>query len=146
MALKNVFPVSTRLRKNGPKFPTMVTCDYSGVNVGDGKLVADAEKSMVITAQNQWRRAGKIPAQFTIAVATFVSGSRSANVEPAAVMAVMSDAELSRAYEREIARRAAEKSDAKKPAAKRAKKPHPADVAAQPAPNPAQSGGDGERT
>lgn len=104
--MKNVFPVSTRLKKNGPKITTMVTVDYAGVNTGDGKLIPDAEKSMVITAQNQWRRAGKIPQTATIMVATFAGGHRTANVEPAAVIAGLSDAEFNKMVARETAKRA----------------------------------------
>jgi hypothetical protein len=132
MATKNVYPVTTRLRKSAPKSTTMVTVDYAGVNIGDGKLIPDAEKSMVITAQNQWRRAGAIPKTFTINVAQFVSGQRSAHVDPADVMAGMDDAALQRAFEREMKRRADEKSAAGKPGKRKPGKRHPAQPTAQP--------------
>jgi hypothetical protein len=132
MATKNVFPVTTRLRKNGPKHSTVLTVDYSGVDIGDGSLIPDAEKSMVITWQNQKRRAGVIPKSDTILVKSFVSGQRTAHVDPADVIAGMDDAALTRAYNAEMKRRADAKSAAAKPGKRKLGKRHPAQPTAQP--------------
>lgn len=141
--MKNSFAVTTRLRKNAPKSSTMLTLDYAGINTGDGKLVPDAEKSIVITLQNQWRRAGKIPAQYTARVADVIGGQRAAYVEPESAAQTLSDAEFARMVERETKRRAAEKSG--KPArAPKTEKPGAATYRTESPKTDAPKSGDGE--
>lgn len=81
--MKNVFAVSTAINADATPITTMLTLDYAGVDIGDGTLLPDAEKSIVINLQSGWRRSKAIPKTLTVQVKDHLAKTRTRAAAPA---------------------------------------------------------------